>query len=304
MSWTRRGFLLAAACAVGPGAPRAETLVWRGAAMGGEATIRLTGPRDAAESALAAVEAEIRRLEHVFSLHDPDSALARLNAAGALDGPPLALVDAIGAADRWRRLSDGAFDARVQPLWRALAEGRDAAAARAALARPWNADVSAGPAALRLAPGVALTLNGLAPGMIADAVTALLIRRGFAGAQVDAGEMRLTGRRRVPVALPELGVSLRLARVAVAVSRPGVLTLPGGVGHILTRDGAAPAWEAVAAFAPTAAEADALSTAVAASPADAAPALAAACGGAVLAHAPGGPLRRFGAPDLLKELSS
>jgi thiamine biosynthesis lipoprotein len=302
MSWTRRGFLLAAACAVGPGAPRAGTLVWRGAAMGGEAEIRLTGPRDAAEAALAEVEAEIRRLERAFSLHHPDSALARLNATGALDAPPLALVDAIDAADRWRRLSDGAFDARVQPLWRALAEGRDGAAARAALARPWADDVSAAPSRLRLSPGVALTLNGLAPGMIADAATALLIRRGFAEAQVDAGELRLTGARRVPVALPELGLTLRAARAAVAVSRPGALTLPGGSGHILTRDGAAPAWAAVAAIAPTAAEADALSTAVASAPADAAPALAAACGGAVFARAPDGPLRRFGAPDLLKDL--
>jgi thiamine biosynthesis lipoprotein len=306
MTLTRRRFLLVAAALAGSAAAaspgRSRTWLWRGSAMGGEATLRLEGEDAAAQDALAAAEAEIRRLDAVFSLHDPGSALARLNANGALAAPPLDLVEALTRAGRWRALSDGAFDPRVQPLWRALAEGRDPRPARAALARAYAADVAVAPDRLDLATGVALTLNGLAPGLITDRVTALLRARGFATLTVDAGEMRLAGPRRT-VALPELGVEARLAEAAVAVSLPRALVLPDGSPHILRPGGAPPVWSAVAAIARDAATADALSTAVAAAPAEAAGPLAAgAADAAVLARAPDGRLRRFGDAALLREL--
>ncbi|MFW5681036.1 MAG: hypothetical protein ACOC3D_12275 [Pseudomonadota bacterium] len=37
-------------------------------------------------------------------------------------------------AEHWRRVTNGAFDARVQPPWRAPAEGRNVAAAAAIVA--------------------------------------------------------------------------------------------------------------------------------------------------------------------------
>jgi len=102
---TRRMFLVsAAAAALAPA--RAERLEWRGAAMGGEARIVLTGPRDRAEAALAAAAAEIRRLEALVSLHRADSQLSRLNREGRLALPAGDLRRLLAAAEDWRRRTE------------------------------------------------------------------------------------------------------------------------------------------------------------------------------------------------------
>ncbi len=302
MKLTRRRFILsAAAIAGGAAAPmrgRSATLVWRGAALGGEATIRLRGERDAAGAALAECAAEIRRRERLFSLHEPGSALARLNATGRLDAPALDFLAVLRAAERWRVATAGAFDGRVQPLWRASARGDDAGAARAAA---FAAPVRATAAAVILPPGAALTFNGIAQGTIADRVAALLARRGFGEAAIDAGEMRLLGATAREVSVPELGVRLLLAGTALAVSVPGALRFADGTGHIIDPRGPLRApWRAVAALAPDAETADALSTACAISSPDAIGDIVARSGFAVLARAEDGALRRFGDAAVLR----
>jgi len=324
---TRRRFVLTAMSAAALAAPaRAQVLEWRGAALGGEATLRVHGARDAGAAALAEAVAEIvrlerlfslsdrrsqlsrlnaagiARLERLFSLYDATSQLSRLNAAGRLAAPALDLVAALRAAERWRAATAGAFDMRVQPLWRARAEGRDPEAAREAAQAP----VAIASAAVTLAPGAGLTLNGLAQGTIADRVSAALARRGFTRMMVDAGEMRLSGPAR-RVAVPQVGVTLRLADAALAVSAPGALRFADGAGHILDPRGAgAERWRAVAVVAragPDAAEtADALSTAFAVSAPDLIDAVARAAGAAALARATDGALRRLGDPALLGEV--
>ena len=300
---TRRRFVLTAMSAAALAAPaRAQVLEWRGAALGGEATLRVHGARDAGAAALAEAVAEIARLERLFSLSDRRSQLSRLNAAGRLAAPALDLVAVLRAAERWRAATAGAFDMRVQPLWRARAEGRDPEAAREAAQAP----VAIASAAVTLAPGAGLTLNGLAQGTIADRVSAALARRGFTRMMVDAGEMRLSGPAR-RVAVPQVGVTLRLADAALAVSAPGALRFADGAGHILDPRGAgAERWRAVAVVAragPDAAEtADALSTAFAVSAPDLIDAVARAAGAAALARATDGALRRLGDPALLGEV--
>jgi thiamine biosynthesis lipoprotein len=302
MRLTRRRFILsAAAIAGGAAAPmrgRSATLVWRGAALGGEATIRLRGERDAAGAALAECAAEIRRLERLFSLQDPGSALAALNATGRLDAPALDFLAVLRAAERWRVATGGAFDVRVQPLWRAAARGGDVEAARASA---FAAPVRATAAAVSLPRGVALTFNGIAQGTIADRVAALLARRGFGEAAIDTGEMRLPGADALAVAVPELGARLLLAGTALAVSVPGALRFADGTGHIIDPRGAMRAhWRAVAALAPDAETADALSTACAVSSPDAIGDMVARSGFAVLARAQDGALRRFGDAGILR----
>ena len=300
----RRDFLLGAAAVAGAGAAalpgRAETLVWRGGAMGGEAEIRLTGEREAAREALAEAAAEIARLERAFGLRAPGGALAALNHDGRLAAPPLDLVAVLRRAQGWWRATGGAFDPRVQPLWRALAEGRDPEAAHARLARGWDDDVSLAGGGVSLAPGAALTLNGIAQGTLADRVTELLARRGFAMGVVDAGETRLLGRERRPVALPEIGVRLRLAETALAVSRPGALVLPGGSPHILALGGRRPDWETLAVIAPDAETADALSTACAAASAEEAASFLDGRDAALIGRSANGALRRLGRAALLR----
>ena len=257
----RRRFLALSAAALTLGAGRADAVRWRGVVLGAPASITLRGgPRDA-RAAVAAAVAALRRVEAVVSLHDPGSALARLNREGRLDDPPRALVAVLRLAGAVHAATGGRFDPTVQPLWRALAEGRDPGPARHALG--WDR-VALG-AGVALGPGQALTLNGIAQGWAADRAAEALGAHGFERALVDAGEMRgLSGPWRVGLEDPGAGSlgRLTLEGGAVATSSPGALSLPDGSGHILDPRGGGPVWSSVTVEAEGAALADAASTAL------------------------------------------
>ncbi len=312
MRLTRRRFLLAAAAAGVLGRVRAEQWEWRGSALGAEARIVLTGPRDQAEAALADVVAEIDRLEDIFSLHRDDSQLSRLNARGELAAPARDLRDALAASARWKRLTGGAFDPAGQPLWQHWAQGAAEPAGAAlgrVLARVRNTEIGLAAGRITLSPGAALTLNGIAQGIVADRVTALLIRRGFTRPLIDTGEMRLSGPERRPVDLPEAGLRLHLAEAAVATSAPGALSFDAaGRRHHLfdPRTGDSPGWwRSVTVIAATAEAADALSTGFAVSPPELVGDLAASLDDvAVVATGRAGETRIFGETRLLSENST
>jgi thiamine biosynthesis lipoprotein len=270
MRITRRRFLLMAAAAGALGRLAPERWEWQGSALGADARIVLSGPREEAEAAVAAVTAEIGRLEAVFSLHRPDSQLSRLNAAGVLEAPARDLREVLAAAERWKRLTGGAFDPAVQPLWRHWATGESSA--EASLARVRAATVTVTDGRVILSPGTALTLNGIAQGTVADRVAALLARRGFAPPLIDTGEMRLPGPGRRAVDLPEAGLRLFVADAAVATSTPAAFMFSAAGRHHLfdPLTGASPAWwRSVTVVASQAETADALSTAFAVLPPEA-----------------------------------
>lgn len=296
MRATRRRFLLMAAAAGALGRIAPARWEWRGSVMGAEARIVLTGPRVQAQDALAAVTAEIARLEAIFSLYRPDSQLARLNRDGRLAAPALELTDLLAAAARWGRVTAGAFDPAVQPLWTHWATG--AGTAEAALARVRAARMTRTPGRIALAPGTALTLNGIAQGTVADRVAALLAARGFLPPLIDAGEMRLPGPERRAVDLPHARLRLTLAEAAVATSAPAAFVFDAAGHHHLfdPRTGASPGWwRSVTVVADRAEAADALSTAFAVSPPELVGDIAAGLDGvAVFATAPGGRTHRFG----------
>jgi thiamine biosynthesis lipoprotein len=263
MNPTRRRFLFVAAAAAVLAPGRGGTWEWRGDALGAEARIVLHGPRDAAEAGLAEVAAEIERLENVFSLHRPGAQLARLNRDGVLAAPARDLIATLRLAAHWRARTEGAFEPAVQPLWAAAV-----ASAPPPLERVRAAKVTIEPGRIRLSPGTALTLNGVAQGVIADRIAALLVRRGFTAPRIDTGELRLPGPDRRRVRLPEAGLALELAECAVATSAPDALRFPAAGHHLFDPvTGSSPEhWRAVTVIAPTAADADALSTAFAVSP--------------------------------------
>ncbi len=234
---------------------------WRGRALGAEAQVTLAGPEALTAAMVARIEALLRRIEAEFSLHDPGSALARLNRDGALDGPSSAMLDVLAASDAAHRATAGRFDPTVQPLWRALADGGDAVAARRLVGWP---RVRFDPARVRLGRGQALTLNGIAQGFAADRVRDLLARAGFTRVLVDIGEFAaLGGPWRLGIADPEYGLvaTRTLANGAIATSSPGALRLAGGEGHILGPGGEPVRWSTVSVEAGSATLADALSTA-------------------------------------------
>ena len=279
---TRRRFLLitTAACLAGRGVVAATPgLTWRGRAFGADATVRLPD-RPGAAVALAAVAAEIDRLERIFSLYQDGSQIRRLNAAGVLADPDPLLVTVLRLSDQVHAETDGAFDPTVQPIWaaHAAAAGSGRTPGHAAIGalkqRTGWANLSVSDERIAFArPGMAITLNGIAQGFAADRIAALLRRRGFADVLVDTGEVAAHGTdpqdRPWPVDIANRdGLPIRrvtLSDRALATSAPLATVLdPGGtVGHILDPRTGRPGgrWRTVSVSAPTAALADALSTA-------------------------------------------
>lgn len=214
----RRRFITicAAACAgmaLAPGQAGAGAMPdpmlhrWRGIALGARAEINLLHENEAGAGKLfRLVEAEVRRLEAIFSLYLEDSELARLNRDGRLEAPSLDMVNLLGLAHRVHAATEGAFDPTIQPLWAYYA---DRAARKIAVdSGPGiNADVErilerTGFREVAFEPGLvefrrkgmALTLNGIAQGYITDRVTGLLGARGCKDVVVDMGEISATGR--------------------------------------------------------------------------------------------------------------
>ena len=256
MNMNRRRFLtISAAFAASPSLAQSHS--WQGRAFGAEVSIRLSGPAGAVQPALHEAREIISQMEQRFSLFQPASELVRLNRQGYLQpsAPFAALFD---LADRAHRITEGLFDPSVQPLWQALAVGDDPTGAVALIG--WDR-LSFDRGTIRLAPGQALTFNGIAQGFATDAVADALADAGFENALVNIGELRATGGDwRLAVTDPQYGMlaSRSLDRGAIATSSPLATPLGGG-GHILhpTRT---PRWSTVSVEADRAAMADALST--------------------------------------------
>lgn len=285
-SVSRRRFLSIAAVAAGAGplaalggsATSAPVTRWRGRALGADAEITLRGPAAAAGRAVEAAVGVLRRMERLFSLYAPDSALSRLNRTARLDRPAPEFVDLLRLCQGVHDATGGAFDPSVQPVWALLAaHGASSAPADLAAAESlvdWAA-VGFDPRRVGLGRrGMALTFNGVAQGYATDQVARALALEGFADTLVNIGEFRAgQGAWRVAVADPLAGIveTRQIARTALATSSPPALTLSGaqaprpGVrapAHIL--DPKAPlrpaVWSTVSVEARSAAEADAFST--------------------------------------------
>ena len=270
-----------------PRAFAAKSARWSGQALGAHAEIELVGASEAeARPALAAVEAEIARLEGIFSLYRQDSALSSLNRDGALADPPPELLEVLALSRAVHHQTGGLFDPTVQPLFafyatwftkshRArLPEVHELAPV---LARVGMDKVTFDDARIAFAePDMALTLNGIAQGYITDRIAALLKSYGYSNMLLDIGEIQAVGRGRngagwqigirKGISGSELAERLTLSDQAVATSMMLGTTFDrqGHAGHILhplkglTRDYT----PRTSVIHPSAAFADAMSTAV------------------------------------------
>ncbi|MGJ8561651.1 MAG: FAD:protein FMN transferase [Litorimonas sp.] len=251
MTLSRRRFLTIASAACLTGAAfgaSAASYRWQGIALGAKAQIILDHPDAAQISARA--QAEISRLEGVFSLYRADSDLMRLNATGRLDAPSFEMLDCLAVARRVHDITQGRFDPTVQPLWQVVAQ----AAARGQAPDAADLAVATGSigfdrvrfdsAAVQLDAGQALTLNGIAQGYIADRVAHLLRAEGITDVLIDTGEITALGVAEngagwpVTIAGETAPRVLRDRALATSALMGTVLDGAGGQGHILDpRDG-------------------------------------------------------------------
>lgn len=288
MRLTRRRFMtISAAALVAPppllaAEPLAGPVVWRGTALGAAASITLSGPDTKRLMQVTnAVQAEISRLEDIFSLYRPLSRISILNREGRLPGPPPEMLELMSLAGAVHEHSSGAFDPTVQPLWLTHAKARAAGhvpgidALAAARDRTGWHHVRYTPEAISLGrPDMALTFNGIAQGYVADRVSALLEAAGFTDVLVDMGEIAATGQRpggapwRVGIAAPdgEIVKRIGLSDRALATSAPegGLRDSDAHTNHIIDpRDGQPGGqWSLVSVSDRRAVVADALSTVV------------------------------------------
>lgn len=265
MTLSRRRFLtISAACAALPSTAKAHN--WHGYAFGAEISMTIRGNEAQATVALQRARKLITEVEQLFSLYDPASDLNKLNAAGALQQPDARFLELMQAADNAYALSDGLFDPTVQPLWQALAEGRDPTDATALIGwhkLRFDADQ------ITLAPSQALTFNGVAQGYATDLVANAFAALGLKDTLVNIGEYRGAGGPwTLGISDPIYGNmgNRRLTTGAIATSSPSA-TLLSEQGHILHSQ-AKPKWSTVSVEAATATLADSLSTAMVLAPRD------------------------------------
>lgn len=266
------------------GAAQLAKLTRRNRALGTDISITAFHADPAtAEQAIARAFAAIEHVEQVMSLYREDSELSRLNREGVLHHPDPALVQVLEYAATLSIQSGGAFDVTVQPLWSVYAEAAaheqlpSAATLATTLARvDWRqVSVSAETLSFRR-PGMAITLNGIAQGFAADAAARALRAAGVTHALIDSGEIGIVGTHahkdhwsiglkdpRNPDGL--LGLA-ELSGRCLATSGDYETTFAADFSshHLLDpRTGRSPtALASVSVVAPTALEADALSTAV------------------------------------------
>ncbi|MFK5998279.1 MAG: FAD:protein FMN transferase [Rhodobacterales bacterium] len=286
---TRRRFIAMTAILAGtaalPGTASASgsaVAKWRGLALGADASLLIAGLNQAEAGPLfARMESELDRLENIFSLYRPHSALSRLNRDGRLTTPPGEFLELLSITNAVHARTDGAFDPTVQPLWSLYA------AAAQDNTMPSHTEVLAAQARVgwqsvrfdsdRIMfdrPDMAMTLNGIAQGYVTDRIAALLRSEGLQGVLVDMGEIRAIGQRpgggawRAGLRTPEGGVfpeRVILQNRALATSAPAatLLDAAGRIGHIFDPRTGRPAgqWRQVSVSAETAALADGLATA-------------------------------------------
>lgn len=177
---------------------------WNGEALGAPGTIQLVGVTEArAKSLFKTAEKATARLERIFSLYDPKSEISRLNKQGWLNDASAELIEVLNAARLISQITRGAFDISVQPLWNLATTLRNVDIPKKEADRLWKQahalvdyrfvyvkdhEISF------TRPGVAITLNGIAQGYIADRVADLMQKGGAENGLVNIGEFKAFGK--------------------------------------------------------------------------------------------------------------
>jgi thiamine biosynthesis lipoprotein len=239
--------------------------------------------RQMAKRALSAALDELKQVEQLMSLYLPESQLSRLNRDGVVSDPHPYLVDVLSRSRAMSQASGGAFDVTVQPLWELFAEAKkcrrlpDPGAIDAARAKVDWRRVEVSPARIQVSgKATKVTLNGIAQGFAADRAMDALRRHGIEHALVNTGEIGTQGDKSAgrPWVVGIRHPRREDAHLALAGLAGRCLATSGDYATRFSDDyrnhhifdpatGRSPtALASVSVAAPTAVEADALSTAV------------------------------------------
>jgi thiamine biosynthesis lipoprotein len=237
------------------------------------------------EIARKGINSALNKIEHVeqlMSLYRPYSQLSLLNRKGVLRNPHPDLVTVLRKSMGLSKLTDGAFDVTVQPLWNlynrhaqsaSLPSENEIAKVRRRIG--WEHVRIEEDIIFFDRPGMQVTLNGVAQGMAADFARQALEEEGIRDALIDAGEFNAIGSPRRKDAWH---IAVQHPRQEGNIAKTGLqgrcLSTSGDYGtkfsddyrhhHLFDpRTGISPTeLSALSVAAPTALEADALSTAL------------------------------------------
>ena len=159
--------------------------------------------RDAlvAEAAIDQAFKEIEVVEQLMSIYRPDSQLSQLNQSGKLNHPHPSLLKVLQTALQVSKETDGAFDVTIQPLYQLYARhaekgsSPDDRSIRQTLQRVDWRQVEISNERIRLhGDNTAITLNGIAQGFASDAVAKVLQAHRIEHALIDSGEIGTLGK--------------------------------------------------------------------------------------------------------------
>ncbi|MGI9133417.1 MAG: FAD:protein FMN transferase [Rhodoferax sp.] len=186
-------------------APDDALVLYSGAALAFGTTIRidvLHGDAGLAAGAIQDALREVQKVDALMSLYQEGSQVYQLNRDGVLLDPDSQLLHVLHFAQELAASSGGSFDITVQPLWQVFSQASarqtlpDADAVLAARARvDWRALAVSPQQVLLSAPGMAITLNGVAQGHAVDLALQALGRHGIGHALLDTGEFGAIGRK-------------------------------------------------------------------------------------------------------------
>ncbi len=159
-----------------------------------------------AEAAIAAVIAEMHRIDALMSTYKPESQLSQVNRDAATRPVKVdrELAGLIARAHEFSELSGGAFDITYASVgylydYRAGTHPSEAQIEAALPAINWrHVVVDRGASTVRFQrPGVRIDLGGIAKGHAVDSSIAILVKRGITNGTVTAGgDSRILGDRR------------------------------------------------------------------------------------------------------------
>ena len=192
---------------------------------------------------------EAKKLESMFSLYKNDSLISQLNEYGEIHNYPNQFRELLEIALKFSKISNGAFDITVQPLWKLYEDFytnnnnankviKDSEIKNVLKKVDYKKVFIENKKIFFKDENMSITLNGIAQGYITDKVTEILANFGISKTLVNMGEYRALGSKnngedwKIGIVNPDqtwsISKILPIQNMSVATS--------GGYGHFFDRN--------------------------------------------------------------------